>query len=99
MITCHRSNLEARCSERGYTLDDVMPCVVSQEGDEWTIDTESEFYPRVSRLPSPPAPDLTRTDAPSFLTKVKNFASAADLSASASSRSFRRSSWRRACSE
>jgi hypothetical protein len=55
MITCHRSNLEARCAERGYTLDEVLPCVVSQDGDEWTIDTESEFYPRVSRLPVPPA--------------------------------------------
>ena len=54
MITCHRSHLEARCTERGYTLDEVMPCVVSQDGDEWTIDTESEFYPRVSRLPEPP---------------------------------------------
>jgi hypothetical protein len=31
----------------------VLPCVVSQDGDEWTIDTESEFYPRVSRLPEP----------------------------------------------
>jgi hypothetical protein len=54
MITTHRSNLEARCVERGYTLDEVLPCVVSQDGDEWTIDTESEFYPRVSRLPEPP---------------------------------------------
>jgi len=56
MITCHRSNLEQRCAERGYTLDEVMPCVVSQDGDQWTIDTESEFYPRVSRLPEPPLP-------------------------------------------
>jgi hypothetical protein len=56
MITTHRSNLEARCTERGYTLDEVLPCVVSQDGDEWTIDTESEFYPRVSRPPEPPAP-------------------------------------------
>jgi hypothetical protein len=53
MITTHRSHLEARCTERGYTLDEVLPCVVSQDGDEWTIDTESEFYPRVSRLPEP----------------------------------------------
>jgi hypothetical protein len=58
MITTHRSHLEARCTERGYTLDEVLPCVVSQDGDEWTIDTESEFYPRVSRLPEP-APILT----------------------------------------
>ena len=56
MITTHRSNLEARCTERGYTLDEVLPCVVSQNGDEWMIDTESEFYPRASRLPEPPAP-------------------------------------------
>jgi hypothetical protein len=61
MITTHRSNLEARCTERGYTLDEAMPCVVSQDGDEWTIDTESEFYPRVSRLPEPVAPP---TDGP-----------------------------------
>jgi hypothetical protein len=53
MITTHRSHLEQRCTERGCTLDEVMPCVVSQDGDEWTIDTESEFYPRVSRLPEP----------------------------------------------
>lgn len=55
MITTHRSNLEARCAERGYTLEEVMPCVVSQEGDEWVIDVDSEFYPRVSRLQEPPA--------------------------------------------
>jgi hypothetical protein len=79
MTKCKKWMLEARCTERGYTLDEVMPCVVSQDGDEWTIDVESEFYPRT---PKPghepqPVPDLARTDAPSFLTKVKNFATAA----------------------
>ena len=79
MITCHRSHLEARCTERGYTLDEVMPCVISQDGDEWTIDVDHEKYPRT---PKPdhepqPAPDLARTDAPSFLAKVRNFATAA----------------------
>jgi hypothetical protein len=75
MISCHRSHLEARCTERGYTLDEVLPCVVSKDGDEWTIDVEHPAFPRVSRLPEPSS-DLARTDAPSFLTKVKNFASA-----------------------
>jgi hypothetical protein len=56
MITTHRAHLEARCRERGYTLDEVLPCVVSQDGDEWTIDVEHPAYPRVSRLPEPPAP-------------------------------------------
>lgn len=46
MITCHRSNLEARCRERGYSLEEVMPCVVSQDGDIWTIDPDHNSYPR-----------------------------------------------------
>jgi hypothetical protein len=56
MITCNRSHLLARCTERGYTIDEVMGCVVSQDGEQWTIDVESEFYPRVSRMPQPVAP-------------------------------------------
>jgi len=50
MTTCHRSQLEARCNERGYTLDEVTPCVVSKDGDNWTIDVDHPAYPRVSRL-------------------------------------------------
>ena len=72
MITCHRSNLEARCTERGYTLDEVMPCVVSQDGDEWTIDVEHPAYPRVSRLPEPPPPPThgPGTELKKLLAKV-----------------------------
>jgi hypothetical protein len=51
MIICKRIHLEARCVERGYSLAEVMPCVVAQNGDDWTIDTEHYAYPRVSRLP------------------------------------------------
>ena len=53
MTTCDRTYLEARCHERGYTLDEVLPCVISQDGDEWTIDVDHPAYPRVSRLPEP----------------------------------------------
>lgn len=35
-----------RCVERGYTLDEVMPCVVRQDGDKWTIDETHAAYPR-----------------------------------------------------
>ena len=56
MIVCNRQMLAERCAERGYTLDEVLPCVVSQDGDEWTIDAEHPAYPRVSRLPEPPVP-------------------------------------------
>ena len=63
MITCHQSHLEARCRERGYTLNEVMLCVVAQDGDEWTIDVDHPAYPRhpkpgfVASQPTPqPAP-------------------------------------------
>jgi hypothetical protein len=64
MITTHRSNLQARCTERGYTLDEVLPCVVSQDGDEWTIDVEHPAYPRVSRLAEPPQSPAPPTHGP-----------------------------------
>jgi len=57
MITCHRSSLEQRCAERGYTLDDAMPCVVSQDGDQWTIDVDHQAYPRAAKAGrEPPKP-------------------------------------------
>jgi hypothetical protein len=46
MTTCRSVFLKARCRERGYTLDEVMPCVVSQDGDQWTIDIDHPAYPR-----------------------------------------------------
>ena len=62
MIVCHYTNLHERCRERGYALDEVMPCVVSQEGDQWTIDVDNPAYPRhpkpgfVPPQPEPPQP-------------------------------------------
>ena len=49
MIVCQRQHLEARCIERGYTLDEVMPCVVSVNGQEWTVDADHPAYPRTPR--------------------------------------------------
>lgn len=54
MITTHKSNLIARCKQRGYTLAEVMPCVVSQDNDQWTIDELHPAYPRTPK--TPPAP-------------------------------------------
>ena len=52
MITCPKSHLEARCRERGYTLQEVMPCVVSEDGDMWTIDETHWSYPARARAGS-----------------------------------------------
>lgn len=58
MITCPKRFLEHRCEQRGYTLAEVMPCVVSQDGDQWTID---ELHPA---YPSKPKPVGRGTAAP-----------------------------------
>ena len=46
MITCHRKHLAARCRERGYTLDEVRPCIFSEDGDRITVDETHPAYPR-----------------------------------------------------
>lgn len=46
MIQCKRHHLEARCRERGYTLDEVRPCIVSEDGDSITVDETHPAYPR-----------------------------------------------------
>jgi hypothetical protein len=52
VITCHRNFLLARCLERGYSLSEVMPCVVAQDGDQWTVNPEHSAYPKAPK----PAP-------------------------------------------
>lgn len=46
MITGRRSSFEARCRQRGYTLDQVRPCIVSEDGDAITVDETHPAYPR-----------------------------------------------------
>lgn len=59
MITCHRKHLEQRCRERGCKLADVMPCVVKQDGDTWTIDTDHPAYPSAAKPASPDTPEVS----------------------------------------
>jgi hypothetical protein len=51
LVVSHRSYLEQRCAERGYALADVMPCVVSQNGDYFVVDIASPSYPKDTREP------------------------------------------------
>ena len=58
MIVCNSRDLELRVRARGYTLDEVMPCVVAQDGDEWTIDIDHPAYPREPKTGFvPPQPE------------------------------------------
>lgn len=65
MIACKLHHLEARCRERGYTLDEVRGCIVSQDGDAITVDETHAAYPR------------ERKPGPSLLQKAVNFAKSA----------------------
>ena len=76
LIRCERAHLEARCVERGYTLSEVMPCVVSQDGEHWTVDVGHDAYPSVSRIASKETPG----SGPG--TELKRLLSAAGISAS-----------------
>jgi hypothetical protein len=46
MIRCHLRHLEARCRQRGYTLEQVRACIVRQDGDQITVDETHPAYPR-----------------------------------------------------
>ena len=65
MITCQRHHLESRCRQRGYTLDEVRPCIVSENGDQITVDETHPAYPRAPKT------------GVSMLQKAKNFATSA----------------------
>ncbi len=74
MISCLRAHLVARCRQRGYTLDEVRPCIVSEDGDTITVDVDHPAYPREPKpgfVPQPPA--TTRgpgTELKKLLAKV-----------------------------
>jgi hypothetical protein len=58
MISCRLAHLESRCRQRGYTLDEVRPCIVSEDGDQITVDETHPAYPRTPRPASGPGTEL-----------------------------------------
>jgi hypothetical protein len=45
IVECHKSFFFSRCQQRNVSVEDAMPCVISQDGDVWKIDTEHQAYP------------------------------------------------------
>ena len=45
LLTVKPDFLKQRCIQRGYTLEEVMGCVVDQLDDLWIIDVEHKMYP------------------------------------------------------
>ena len=69
MITGSRSNFEARLAQRGYTLDEVRACIVSEDGDTITVDVDHPAYPRHLKPGFQPPREL-----PPLAQRVANFA-------------------------
>lgn len=49
MITGPKLQFLARCAQRGYTLEEVAPCVISDDGQTVTVDETHEAYPRAAK--------------------------------------------------
>jgi hypothetical protein len=65
VIAGPRLLFEARCRQRGYTLDDVRGCIVSEDGDTITVDETHPAYPRAKKGVLPNAlPDLPPAGGP-----------------------------------
>jgi hypothetical protein len=50
IIETQKKYLLFRCAERGYSIEEVMPCVITQDGDNWTIDTSHSSYPSSTKV-------------------------------------------------
>ena len=74
MISGHRKFFEFRLRERGYTVDEVRPCIVSEDGDMIIVDEMHPAYPRVPKpglvphkqkpSPAPPAAPESQPQQP-----------------------------------
>ncbi len=49
LVVAHKFHFRERYNDRGYTFEEVEPCIVSRDGDLLTIDTTHESYPSVDR--------------------------------------------------
>ena len=58
MIKTHKNNLIMRCKERGFTLEEVMDCVVEQNGDIWVIDENHPKYPKSPKIVEKPKVEI-----------------------------------------
>ncbi len=66
IIKCNKIFLEQRCQERGYLLEEIMDCVMSKDGDIWSIDTQHPAYPSKSK----PGNCLVGTELKKLLAKI-----------------------------
>lgn len=49
LIETHKNFFLERCFERHYSIEEVSECIVSKNGEMWTIDTEHPKYPKYTK--------------------------------------------------
>ena len=75
MIVGPHALFAARCRQRGYTLDEVRPCIVSEDGEKITVDETHPAYPAkpkpgfVPRKPAAP-PHGPGTEMKALLSRI-----------------------------
>lgn len=74
MISCKLHHLESRCRERGYTINEVRSCIVSQDGDSIVVDEAHPSYPRPKLNKHSIVAPVRGEGAVSFVEKARNFA-------------------------
>lgn len=52
MIRCHYRHLEDRCKQRGFSWDEILPCIVDRDGDYIIVDETNSAYPRKDTTPT-----------------------------------------------
>ena len=72
VISCLRNHLKSRAAQRGYTLDEVRACIVSEDGEQITVDVDHPAYPRHLKPGFTPPREL-----PPLAQRVANFAASA----------------------
>jgi len=73
MITRQLEHLAVRCFRRGYTLEEVRPCIISQDGDEIIVDENYLLYPKeykLSFISQQPIKKRAGTDLKKLLEKI-----------------------------
>jgi len=71
MITGPKVQFEARLKQRGYSIKDVVGCIVSEDGDNITVDETHPAYPKQPKQSNPtPLEQGPGTELKKLLAKI-----------------------------
>lgn len=71
MITGPKSQFLDRCRQRGYSIEEVRDCIVSEDGDNITVDETHPAYPKQLKQSNPTPPEQgPGTELKKLLAKI-----------------------------